>query len=103
MEKERHGFLTFWFVSGIILNIFALTIFVIALDDPVFFEMSRQTIIAYILLSLLGVICNILLLNWKIAGFYISIVASICTLSINRELSTIAFAFLGPILVACVN
>ena len=98
MKKEMHGFIKFWLISGLVLGIICVFIFMMALDDPYTFEMTTNTIIAWIVYSLVICICNILLLNWKFSGFIIYCVASIVILLIDQSASTIASAIIGPLL-----
>jgi len=71
-KKERHGFLTFWFVFGIVMNAIVALVFGIAIL-AIKSDGSKVTYLGYVsfVLYFTGCICNVLLLKWKISGFYI--------------------------------
>jgi len=101
MKKERHGFLTFWLISGLVLHIICLFIFTMALDSNTLLaemEISRGTAIMYIVFMFAGVLINVLLLNWKMSGFILLCILSVAALFIDQSPSTIVWAIMAPAL-----
>ena len=101
MEKKRHGFLTFWLIFWLALNIICLFVYAIALDRDSFLasmEMSRGTAVAYIVFCFIGALVNILLLNWKMSGFALFCISSVAFLFVDQSPSTIVLAIMGPAL-----
>jgi hypothetical protein len=101
MKKERHGFITFWLILGIVLNAIAMLIYAAALDSKDLLnamEVSKSVTFIFIVLSFLGCVCNILLLNWKISGFYLYCGISIISCIIQPSASTFVIGIFGPLL-----
>jgi len=99
MKKERHGFLTFWLIFGIVMNVIFMLACALALDSEVVLrELSRTVVFICVILYFIGCICNVLLLNWKISGFYLYCFTSIISCVVDQSPSTIVLAILGPLL-----
>ncbi len=85
VEKQRHGFITFWLWFMIVINIIVgITNFASG--------MGMITILAGGL-SIVNVINAILLLNWKKVGFWLFIVTAICACVLNFSLEMYSGAF----------
>ncbi|MDR2555227.1 MAG: hypothetical protein LBC64_07335 [Fibromonadaceae bacterium] len=98
VEKQRHGFLTFWLIFTLVVYIIAIIGFVYILSDKNMLkemEMSIKDTIGYIELFIIECLSCILLLKWKIEGFILSCLVSIATIVIDPNISSIAFAIIG--------
>jgi len=101
VKKERHGFLTFWLIFELIMCIIAIIFYAFILNNNDMLsemEMSKGNADSYIILGIIGCLSCILLLNWKIQGFFLYCVASIIPIWIDKEISSIVFAIGGIIL-----
>jgi len=101
MKKERHGFLTFWFIFGIITNAICMLLYALALDSQDILnaiELSKGAVFICVVLCFIGCICNVLLLNWKILGFYLYCLTSIISCIIDPRASTIVIGIFSPLL-----
>lgn len=63
MDRKRHGFVTFWLVAMIIFSCISIIINI---------TVSKFAIL-HNFLNIGYIICYVLLLNWKIIGFYVSV------------------------------
>jgi len=98
VEKQRHGFLTFWLIFSLVINIIAIIFFAYILSDKNMLremEMSKNEVITYIMSFIISCLSCILLLKWKIEGFFLSCSASIAEIIAAPQISTIAFAIVG--------
>jgi len=101
MKKERHGFLTFWLIFGIVMNVIFMLSCALALDSQDILramELSRGVVFICVVLYFIGCVCNVLVLNWKISGFYLYCITSIISCIIDPRTSTIILAIFGPLL-----
>lgn len=97
IKKERHGFITFWFILGIIGSVLSPITAIyqyIQLDTQVNYyryqngyeqiademesllSITQTSIILSIVAAIFGIVCIILLFNWKKIGFYGQILSS---------------------------
>jgi hypothetical protein len=100
-DKERHGFLTFWFISGLVMYIICLYIYGIALDDAsmlMAMEMSKGVAVAFVVISFIGCISRILILNWMMEGFVLSCIASVIPIMIYPKVYIVVLGILYPLL-----
>jgi hypothetical protein len=98
-KKERHGFLTFWFVFGIAMNAivaFVLGIVILGIKS----KGGWVTNLGYVsfILYFTGCICNTLLLKWKISGFYIYCIVAMISCLIEPKGYIIITGIFWPLL-----
>ncbi|MDR2593999.1 MAG: SHOCT domain-containing protein [Fibromonadaceae bacterium] len=76
IKKERHNYLTNYLYIVLFMNIFAI---IRSVKSIIGFKSvaDMDFYLNYLALSLTGIICKILLLNWQMSGFYIHCIVSI--------------------------
>lgn len=75
---ERHGFLTFWLCSGLILGLIRFIKVLISLFSLVSYESSEIVpILVPLMYFVIRVVSFILLFKWKIFGFYLQCILAV--------------------------
>jgi hypothetical protein len=100
IEHKRHGFTSFWLIFSLISFVIGGSIY---LFSPAlitqYYKVSSNLIMLYGIVSILGVVGNILLLCWKKIGFWvfigISIVSLLLNILIGMNIGQILFGLIG--------
>ena len=101
MKKERHGFLSFWLIGGLVVSIICVFIYAIAIDDYTMLyamEITSDVAVIFVILSLATCICNILLLNWKLSGFIVYCIVSVISFIVYPTTYMVVLGIVSPLL-----
>ncbi len=86
--KQRHGIVTAWLSFAIVMNTISILLYLSG--DEVMIrkirgDISNPMLTLLTMLSITNVICSVLLLRWKIIGFYGFMLTSIVGLYVNLD------------------
>ena len=83
-ERKRHGFTSFWLIFSIIGNVIAGANYFFSTElIAQSFNASSGIIMLFGIVSITGIIGNILLLSWKKIGFWVFIGIAVVSLVLN--------------------
>ena len=101
IKKERHGFLTFWFIFWLVLSIIFVMYYGAIFGNPDslnIMEITKEVAVLNMVIMFVYFVSYVLLLNWKILGFILLCILSLVQIIINPVPHVIVVWIIGPIL-----
>jgi hypothetical protein len=87
IDRKRHGFTSFWLIFSLIAYFIVGTIYLFSPALIIqYYNVSSGLIMIYGIVSIAGIVGNILLLCWKKIGFWVFIGVSIVSLLLNMAI-----------------
>jgi hypothetical protein len=84
IDRKRHGFTSFWLIFSLISFVISGSIYLFTPQLMTqYYNVSSGLLMLYGIISMAGIIGNILLLCWKKIGFWIFIGISVVSLLLN--------------------
>ncbi len=106
-QPQRHGFITFWLIFGLILNCITVLILVLCLTIPLKLpKISPASLMMLVVIGAFGIFFYLKLISYKKSGFYglitLDIITYLLNLSIGLSFLLCTVGLIGIPLLYCI-